>query len=199
VATAALLLVSPLLLLIPSVVLDANWQELTDIGQSYTGVAALLSAAALVGVVISIRFQAEQSQLLRRQVARDMQFGLLRLAMADPHYASVFHTDSVPSIQGHEDYRKAVFRTQWIRYLEFAFFSGELSEAEIQLGLEDEFFANVDNRLWWSEVRQYWTARASEKPTLHKRYIDILDQACSNRAIPSEGESEVNDSAPAGP
>jgi Family of unknown function (DUF6082) len=187
VATAVLLLVSPLLLLIPKALLDANWQELTDIGQSYTGVATLLSAAALVGVVISIRFQVEQTQLLRRQVARDMQFGLLRMAMADPHYAAVFHTDSVPSIQGHDDFRKAIFRTQWLRYLEFAFFSGELSDAELQLSLEDDFFGNADNRLWWTEVRQYWTARASEKPILHKRYIDILDQACRNRAVPAEG------------
>jgi hypothetical protein len=187
VATAALLLVSPLLLLIPSVVLDANWQELTDIGQSYTGVAALLSAAALVGVVISIRFQAEQSQLLRRQVARDMQFGLLRLAMADPLYASVFQ--AAPSVQGHDDHRKILFRTQWMRYLEFAFFSGELSEAELQLNLEGDFFANADNRLWWTEVRQYWAARAGEKPTLHRRFIGKLDQAYSNCAIPADGES----------
>jgi hypothetical protein len=189
VTTAALLLVSPLLLLIPKVVLDANWQELTDIGQSYTGVAALLSAAALVGVVFSIRFQAEQGRLLRRQLARDMQFGLLRLAMTDPHYSSVFQTDSVPSIQGHDDYRRAVFRTQWIRYLEFAYFSGELSEEELQLALEDEFFANPDNRLWWAEVRRYWAARASERPILHKRYIEIVDQAHGNRVTPPDGES----------
>jgi hypothetical protein len=61
------LLVSPLLLAIADALLTVDWARLSEIGQSYTGVSALLSAVALVGVTISIRLQAKQTALMQQQ------------------------------------------------------------------------------------------------------------------------------------
>jgi hypothetical protein len=182
--------VSPLLLLVPGATLDVSWQELTNIGQSYTGIAAVLSAAALIGIAVSIRIQAEQSRLLSRQLTREMQFNLLYLAMGDPQYSSVFQLDTMSIVQDHDSFRKSVFRTQWLRYLEFAYLSGELLDKELRIVLEREFFSNAENRLWWSQARSTWEARAAaEKFVAIKEFVKVLDQAHANREASTDEES----------
>jgi hypothetical protein len=186
--TIAFLLVSPLLLLIPEAALNINWQESTDIGQSYTGIAAVLSAAALAGIAVSIRIQGKQTRLLSRQITREMQSNLLQLAMSDPQYSSVFQLDSMPIVQDHDSFRKAVFRTQWIRYLELTYLSGEVSDIELLAMLEQEFFTNAENRLWWSQARPTWAAHAiAEKVAAYKQFVEVLDRAHANRET-SAGE-----------
>jgi hypothetical protein len=55
------LALSPLFLIVLEASFRVNWTRLSEIGQSYTGVSALLSAAALVGVAFSIRLQTRQT------------------------------------------------------------------------------------------------------------------------------------------
>lgn len=182
--TIVLLLVSPLILLIPAIVLDVNWRQLTDIGQSYTGIAAVLSAAALVGIVASIRFQAEQTRLLRRQLTREMQFNLLDMAMSDPHYAAIFR---ISPTQGYDAFRKAAFQNLWVRYLEFAYLTGEMSEEELR-SIFEGFFTVADNRVWFDSGRQHLPRYASGLTAKGKRFLQILEEsrASSDQVSASE-------------
>src|SRR5690349_1967572 len=67
-----------------------NWATLSNVGQTYGAVSALLAALALSGVVVSIFFQVRESRYNRIQVARARQFDLARLAMDNPFYLEVF-------------------------------------------------------------------------------------------------------------
>jgi hypothetical protein len=74
---------SPLILVGVGELLRLDWTRVTAIGQSYTGISAILSAFALMGVVHSINLQSRQVDITRSQAVRAMQFELLRLAMSD--------------------------------------------------------------------------------------------------------------------
>lgn len=155
--TLILLLVSPLLLLIPSAVFDIDWERFSAVGQSYTGVAAILSAAALVGVVYSISLQRRQNMTAQGQAVREMQFALLGMAMREPDLAAVLAGEiSITSVDV-EKFRTNVFRNQWLRYQEFGYLVGEISASELQRGLAEEFFRSPENRQWWSESEAWRT------------------------------------------
>jgi hypothetical protein len=179
-----LLLISPVILLLPAQILNVNWEHLTNIGQSYTGAAAILSGAALAGVVLSIRFQIDMNALVSRRMSREMQFNLLQLAMSDDQYSSVFKITGLPALSDHNEYRRAVFRTQWMRYLEFAYLSNEMSIAQMQNILETEMFTNEENREWWLAVRPAWMTEMSGS-VRRRRFIDAIDQSCARTAPPS--------------
>ena len=58
-----------------------NWLQLSNIGQTYGAVSALLSSLALVSVVVSLLYQSRDNQNAREQTTRTLQFELIRMAM----------------------------------------------------------------------------------------------------------------------
>jgi hypothetical protein len=172
-SVAALLLLSPLLIGLVGDQFDVDWARLSEIGQSYTGISALLSALALVGVAASIRLQTKQTSITLQHSVRDLQFGLLRLAMDDPLYASVLQPMPTegPSTE-HNDYRRFVYITQWFRLNEFSFESGELTRRELNSILRTEMFPRPEIRQWWDRARPFWQDHAAEYNS--KRYTEFL-------------------------
>ncbi|HKT04895.1 MAG TPA: DUF6082 family protein [Rugosimonospora sp.] len=85
IALAALVLIclSPLALL----AIDTNridWNRLSSIGQSYGAISAVLSAAAVGGVAVTLILQNEQAKDARRFAVREMHRELLRMAIDRP-------------------------------------------------------------------------------------------------------------------
>jgi Family of unknown function (DUF6082) len=173
----AVLVVSPLLLLALAKALHLDWVQLSNIGQSYTGMSAVLSAVAILGVVVSLRLQSQQTMLLRRQTTRQFQFELLQMGMSDPLYASVMQLSSNPT-SDHDSFRRHVYATQWPRYLEFVYLAGEISEADLELTLTEECFPVLNTRKWWTGVRKSWII-ASEEPRFRqiRSFVGIVDRA----------------------
>ena len=64
--------------------LKVNWLELSNIGQTYGAVSALLSSLALAGVIASLLYQSRSNKNAVEQRVRTLQFDLLRMAMTDP-------------------------------------------------------------------------------------------------------------------
>ena len=169
-----MLLLSPLLLQVPLLLFDLDWAALSNAGQSYTGVAALLSGAALVGVIYSINLQRHQVSLAQRQAVREMQFGLLRLEMEDP----ILRTDAHVATASHEEFRRSVLRTQWLRYMEFAYLSGELAQRPIATILEREIFFTPDGRAWWRRERHHWSPDSmANSDAGYRRFFDTVEGA----------------------
>ncbi len=171
-----LLLGSPLILVVVDSWLHIlPWDRLTEIGQSYTGVAALLSGAALVGIAYSIRLQTQQIAVMRSQAVREMQFNLLRLAMEDPSMAIMRAPAEVEA-----EYRKRVYIVQIIRYLEFAYASGELSESSLRSTLINEILADSTVRSQWTTMmRPVWGSTHEAGTRAQRRFLTIMDDSCA--------------------
>ena len=61
-----------------------DWSKLSNIGQTYGAVSALLSSLALTGVASSLLYQARDSQTAREQTTRVIHNELIKMEMADP-------------------------------------------------------------------------------------------------------------------
>ena len=176
VGSLLLLLGSPIILVVVDSILRLQWGRLTEIGQSYTGVAALLSAVALVGVAYSIRLQTQQVEVARSQAVRELQFNLLRMAMED----SSLSVAGLPLADAdHAEYRRFVYRTQWIRYFEFSYTTGAVGEAVLRSQLANEFFVNPQARAQWIAARPLWEENYHNAPQSYRRFIAIMNEACA--------------------
>jgi ABC-type sulfate transport system permease subunit len=60
---------------------DAQWQRLSNIGQTYGAASAMLSVLALIGVAISLILQSRETRAAREQARRALHFELLKMAM----------------------------------------------------------------------------------------------------------------------
>ena len=84
ITTAASLIVLTLVVLSPVVLvqlghLNKNWSQLSNIGQTYGAISALISSLALGGVVVSLTFQARDLRTTRNLNARNFQHQLVRM------------------------------------------------------------------------------------------------------------------------
>lgn len=66
---------------------DQDWTRLSEIGEAYGPVSALLAALALVAVSLSLLLQHSQLRHDRLWLQREMNFNLLKVAMDDSSYA----------------------------------------------------------------------------------------------------------------
>lgn len=174
---AGSLALSPMLLLGLDSAYDVNWTLLSEIGQSYTAAATLLSTVALLGVAYSLRLQAKQTALSQGQAIRQFQFELLRLGMSDPLYAAVLSTDAGVG-ETHDNFRQHVYITQWFRYLQFSYLSAEMTETTLEHALERGLFSIPANRAWWINARKAWISEAEggRDPKVD-RFIATVDRA----------------------
>lgn len=63
-----------------------HWERLSFIGQTYGAASALLAVLALIGVSLSLAFQARESRATREQAFRAANTEMLKMAMDDPEY-----------------------------------------------------------------------------------------------------------------
>lgn len=172
--SALLLIGSPLLLTIVNALFALDWARLNEIGQSYTGVATLLSGVALVGVAYSIRLQTQQISLARGQAVREMQFALWRMSMDDP--ALQLRTPLAPGPDP-VSYRRQMYYSQWFRYLEFAYVSNEIDDSVTRAVFEHDLFINPDFRERWADLRTHWDREIGGGPNVRRRFFSIVDSA----------------------
>src|ERR1700689_1110198 len=88
-AMLALVVISPFALQWLARIHGLNWMSLSNVGQTYGAVSALLTALALGGVVISLMYQARDVKAARVQAERTFHNELLKMEMENPIYMNV--------------------------------------------------------------------------------------------------------------
>lgn len=160
---AATVLLSPILLIAVRDIFSADWQTLSDVGQSYTGVSALFSVAALTAAVLTVRLQIRQSQAAQEYALRDTQFQLLSLALHDPELLKVVPLTTVPADADEVMRRKHLFLTMALRHMQLLYVTKDMPQIALEQALRSEFFANEEAREYWTRVRQIWASSISSR------------------------------------
>jgi hypothetical protein len=89
--TALVLVVfSPLALQAIASFPNLDWGKLSNVGQTYGAVSALLAAIAIVGVALSVLLQLRETRFNRLESGRSRHHELLRMAMENPLYLGIF-------------------------------------------------------------------------------------------------------------
>jgi hypothetical protein len=174
VISVIILLVSPLILLLVNKLFILDWSLLSNIGQSYTGVSALLSAGAFIAVAITVWLQAKQTRLIQQQATRTMQFELLRMALAQPElYGPIVNGPMHQSNSDHE--RQYLFTTLWIQYARFAYQTGEIGEDLLRSEFFALTFASEEGRRWYRTAFPYWVQFAGNDQVIGK-FVSMMQE-----------------------
>lgn len=173
-----LVLVSPLLL--SAMGSDIDWQLVSNIGQSYGFASAVLSAAALLAVAWSIRFQQVQNRLGRVQSIRMMHGELMRAIAGDPEvYAPIYGaTDSDSRRKLQRGFFLAYRGHYWLAQFEMQ----EVSEHQVRHEYVDNLLASEIGRQWWRRARGTWLA--NEAHPVMRTFARIVDDEISLRGSP---------------
>ena len=166
----SLVLLSPLGLLDLVAVHHINWERLSFVGQTYGAVSALLDAAALVGVVVSMLFQVRESALSRVQAGRSRHFELIQMAMQDPLLMQAFHSLS----DSDEANRLNAYVSLLIQNLQMLWDSHDIEEDELRSNLADLLVTEAGRRYWqqFGHVRMaLFTDRRRQQ-----EFIRIIDE-----------------------
>jgi Family of unknown function (DUF6082) len=104
-----------------------DWITLSNVGQAYGGVSAILSGLAFCGIACSIFLQWRQNRLTQLTASRERQFELVKLAMADPDL--MFQREEGESIQTHT---QKMYYNLWVSHWAMLLELGAISESELR-------------------------------------------------------------------
>jgi hypothetical protein len=172
IATILTLFVSPLILLLLSTLFKFDWSQLSNIGQSYTATATLLSAGALIAVAITVQLQAKQSQLVQRQTVRAMQFEFLRIALDKPELYGPIIGDT-DKFESNDAFRQHLFTTWLFQYSHFGYQAGEIAEGSLREEFLSPLLGKEEGRRWYRIAFPSWVRMANEN-TDDAEFVSIV-------------------------
>ena len=150
---------------------NLDWNRLSNIGQTYGAVSAVVAAIALVGVVVSLVIQSREAKATRLNSQRDHHVGLMRMAMEDPLYMECFGPYLTESFETERQLTYInLLVAQW--YSEYEI--GEPSEAPLRAAAANVFTSGPGRR-YWEAAGQYWQDNYPGRRA--KRFQRVLDEA----------------------
>jgi hypothetical protein len=152
-----------------------DWNRLSDLGQAYGAVSALLSAAALCLVVLLQRHQVRHERVT---MVRDMHLTVVSAAFDDPDLRQCWgpRMSSEPISEHLFYYTNMILMLWW-----YSFEIGELSEDQVR-GYAGGMFASEIPREYWKTHGPWVLSGAKGR---RRRFLQIVDAAF--RAAESDG------------
>ncbi|MEU4496047.1 DUF6082 family protein [Streptomyces sp. NPDC023998] len=152
-----------------------NWQKLSLISQTYGAVSVVISAAALLGVVVSISLQARQSRMEGEQTFRAAHRELTILTLGDSALMRCWEPPRIPMT---EERRKQVIVTNLI----MSMWSSDhrlmrINDQAMRVALDGHFRGEVA-RVHWENSGPSWRANVTAVGDPHgTRFVDLVDAA----------------------
>jgi hypothetical protein len=155
------------------------WKRLADIGQAYGGVSALLSAAALCGVVASLLFQGRQVRQELAEMDRQQHIDLMRLALENPEFIEVLDARTAAGPHARQELFANLMMMYWLAVWEL----GVVDEDELR-AMASDMFASEISRRWWGRVGGGWIGTHGKKQ--RRRFISIVSEELTRaRLVPA--------------
>ena len=173
-------IVSPLVLGLLSRA-NLNWQELSNIGQSYGAISAILSALALLGVIWTLFLQARQAAHSRTYAIRQYQATLLRMAMEDKRYIEAW--GNFPAPPGLD--RDLVLYTNLMMMYLVSLYETGVSDLDEIGAYASEIFDGAVGRMYWECRREFWLRVPSGKGAKLANKLDTEYQVAVSKGAPT--------------
>ena len=145
IAILALVTLSPLLLRETSIFPNLNWGELSNVGQTYGAVSALLSTLALVGVVVSVFLQRRETRFSRIEASRTRHHELMMLGMEHPSYFKIFGAPQDVSV---DVWHSFVYINMHLQFWQMLWEFSDMSETELRFHAQGMFNSSLGREYW---------------------------------------------------
>ncbi len=149
---------------------DLDWARLSDIGQTYGTISAIVAAVALLGVVSSLIIQAREARAARLNAHRGYHAELMRMAMDDPRYMECWGPYLTETFDSESQFTYVnLIVSQW--YAEYLV--GSISDRSLR-GNASSVFASVPGHKYWEAAGANWRDNYSGRRV--RRFHLILDE-----------------------
>ncbi|WP_241483202.1 DUF6082 family protein [Nocardiopsis halophila] len=151
---------------------DGEWERLSLIGQTYGAVSALIAVLALVGVAVTLVFQARETRRAVEEGRRQAMAELLRMAMDDPDLDACW--GPVPEGEDRTERRQQLYTNMIVTQWGTAFRAGAMPEARLRAAAEEMFRGPV-GRAYWARARGRRLSAPARRAD--RRFNRILEEA----------------------
>ncbi|GAA1847629.1 DUF6082 family protein [Asanoa iriomotensis] len=161
------------------------WRFLSDVGQAFGTLSALLSAVALLGVWSSIRLQTRQAEVAKFEAVRGIRGQLIQFAFDEPELLSLWGFDPT---DGEENMREAAYLSMIFSFWKMAYAVGAMTDLEL-VTAGPVIFRSTRTRAWWADARgTYLADTASPEVAMFARMMDAQYQLARIRHRPTGDE-----------
>ena len=152
IATVTVVVLSPWGLRILARVQGMNWPELSNIGQSYSAAAALLSALALIGVALSLLSQNRDSRVALEQTVRSQHRDLVRMGFDSSLMWVVSGSRGLRSEDPELRALQRRYANLWVQHWASMYELGVMSETAVRTELRKSLFSGDVGRDYWANT-----------------------------------------------
>jgi uncharacterized membrane protein len=146
----------------------SDWTQLSNIGQTYGAISAILSALALGGILASLLYQARDSRIAHEQMTRTFQFELIKLELEDP---SLMAATGAPLDSN--SLREFLYVQMWVSYMAGTYVTGDISASTVRQVAALEIFGGRAGRTYWAAVGQRQLANSKGR---YNNFFRLLDE-----------------------
>jgi hypothetical protein len=151
-----------------------GWSKLSDVGQAYGALAAVLTALSLGALAISVLLQARDARTAQEHGARMLHFELVRMVINDPHL-SIWHTAS-------KETRRQQYSNLWVMLWKTLYRLGDMSENDLRFTVQRELFGGeadigFGHRFWVRSREAYFTNTRGRR---ERRFYTIMEEEYQN-------------------
>ena len=144
-----------------------DWNRLSNIGQTYGAVSAIIAAVALLGVAVSLIIQSREAKTARLNAHRGYHAELMRMAMDDSSYMECWGPYLTESFDAERQFIYVnLIVAQW--YAEYQI--GQLGDASLRMNAIS-VFSSVPGRTYWTAAGANWLSHYSGRRA--KRFHQI--------------------------
>lgn len=148
-----------------------KWERLSFIGQTYGAASAVVSVLALVGIVLTLSYQAREAKLAREETRRQAVSDLLKMAMEDPDLDECW--GPVPPQEDPKTRKQLLYTNMIISEWSLSYETRALPEERLR-AIANEMFQGRVGCEYWQNARQ---ARLSTSASRReRRFHEILDE-----------------------
>ncbi|MEU2712642.1 DUF6082 family protein [Streptomyces sp. NPDC007205] len=177
VATIATVALTPIILKGLSF-LGGDWQSLSDVGQAYGFLSVIFSGAALIGVAISLTYQAHQTNISNEEERRAAHRELALMSINDPELLVCWQPSQspLPLALARQLHFTHLIVTQYYSDYLLKRVNDEATRVQLELHFQGERARDhwVDRSAGW---REFAEATGDARQI---RFVDLMDEAYEN-------------------
>lgn len=154
--------------------LSKDWGKLSNIGQAYGAISALISSLALVGVVVSLLHQARAGRTAREQSIRSLQQQLIRMEMENPALMTAIGAPwGLPIPAESARIREHLYIHMWTSFWAGNYVVGEMTASAVRKMARGELLNSRAGRIYWAAIRENVLSTNEGK---YRRFARIVDE-----------------------
>jgi hypothetical protein len=166
--------------------------RLSNVDQFYGTISALASSLALVGVAISLLYQARAGHTAREQAIRSLQQQLIKMEMDDPTLMTAIGAPwGLPIPAESARIRDHLYIHMWATFWAGNYVIGELNAAAVRGVARVELFSSEAGRAYWAAVRERALSTNEGKYLRFARIVDEEYQKVIASNVPEAGPVRI--------